>query len=135
MQKFRQGLLRILWILSITLTTPATGQDVAEDGDRVSRLKGKIEAYQEKRDGLLGHMVKRHKDFYEGYLSFFNEQKKIINREKAKLDDLLTIPTANRPNWSVDEINSEISNSAQNIKKLVKLEYLLDLWSLSKKVI
>ena len=48
-------------------------------------------------------------------IDIFNEQRKIINREKAKLDDLLTIPTANRPNWSVDEINSEISNSAQTI--------------------
>ena len=45
----------------------------------------------------------------------FSEQKKIINREKAKLEDLLTIPIADRPNWSVDEINSEISNSAQTI--------------------
>ncbi len=48
-------------------------------------------------------------------IDIFNEQKKILNREKAKLDDLLTIPIANRPNWSVDEINSEISNSAQTI--------------------
>ena len=48
-------------------------------------------------------------------IDIFNEQKKIINREKAKLNDLLTIPTADRPNWSVDEINSEISNSAQTI--------------------
>ena len=45
----------------------------------------------------------------------FSEQKKIMNREKAKLEDLLTIPIADRPNWSVDEINSEISNSAQTI--------------------
>ena len=45
----------------------------------------------------------------------FEEQKKILVREKAKLDDLLTIPIANRPNWSVDEINSEISNSAQTL--------------------
>ena len=48
-------------------------------------------------------------------ISIFDEQKKIINREQAKLDDLLTIPIANRPNWSVDEINSEISNSAQTL--------------------
>ncbi len=48
-------------------------------------------------------------------INIFEEQKKIINREKAKLDDLLTIPIADRPNWSVDEINSEISNSAQTI--------------------
>ena len=38
-----------------------------------------------------------------------------MGRKKAKLDDLLTIPVADRPNWSVDEINSEISNSAQTI--------------------
>ena len=48
-------------------------------------------------------------------IDIFKEQKKILNREKAKLNDLLTIPTADRPNWSVDEINSEISNSAQTI--------------------
>ena len=45
----------------------------------------------------------------------FNVQKKIASRPPAKLDDLLTIPIANRPNWSVDEINSEISNSAQTL--------------------
>ena len=48
-------------------------------------------------------------------IDIFKEQKKILNREKAKLNDLLTIPTADRPNWSLDEINSEISNSAQTI--------------------
>ena len=48
-------------------------------------------------------------------LNIFNKQKQISKREKAKLDDLLTIPKADRPNWSVDEINSEISNSAQTI--------------------
>ena len=85
MQIFRLRLLQILWILSIALTTPTVAQDVAEDGDRVNRLKSKFEAYQEKRDGLLGHMVQRHKDFYESYLSFFNEQKKIrIDLENFK---------------------------------------------------
>ncbi len=48
-------------------------------------------------------------------INIFDEQKKILGREKAKLDDLLTIPIANRPNWSVEEINSEISNSAQTL--------------------
>ncbi len=48
-------------------------------------------------------------------VNIFDVQKKIMNRKKAKLDDLLTIPTADRPNWSVDEINSEISNSAQTL--------------------
>ena len=31
------------------------------------------------------------------------------------MNDLLTIPIADRPNWSIDEINSEISNSAQTL--------------------
>ncbi len=48
-------------------------------------------------------------------IDIFNEQNKILNREKAKLDDLLTIPIADRPNWSVSEINAEISNSAQTL--------------------
>ncbi len=48
-------------------------------------------------------------------VDIFQEQEKISKREKSKLNDLLTIPIANRPNWSVDEINSEISNSAQTI--------------------
>ena len=47
--------------------------------------------------------------------NIFDEQRKILKREQAKLDDLLTIPVANRPNWSVDEINKEISNSAQTL--------------------
>ena len=48
-------------------------------------------------------------------IDIFNEQEKILGREQAKLDDLLTIPIADRPNWSVNEINSEISNSAQTL--------------------
>ena len=45
----------------------------------------------------------------------FSRQKKLSNREPAKLSDLLTIPIADRVNWSVEEINREISNSAQSI--------------------
>ena len=48
-------------------------------------------------------------------INVFNKQKELQNREKAKLDDLLTIPVADRPNWSVEEINSEISNSSQTL--------------------
>jgi len=48
-------------------------------------------------------------------INIFEEQEKILNRKQAKLDDLLSIPVADRPNWSVDEINSEISNSAQTL--------------------
>ena len=48
-------------------------------------------------------------------INIFDQQKTISTRTPAKLDDLLTIPIADRPNWSVDEINSEISNSAQTL--------------------
>ena len=48
-------------------------------------------------------------------VNIFDEQTKIVNREKSKLDDLLTIPIADRTNWSLDEINTEISNSAQTL--------------------
>ena len=48
-------------------------------------------------------------------INIFDEQKKILKRDKAKLDHLLTIPIADRTNWSVTEINNEISNSAQTL--------------------
>ncbi|MDA9687881.1 malate synthase G, partial [Candidatus Pelagibacter sp.] len=48
-------------------------------------------------------------------INIFEEQKELQKRQSAKLDDLLTIPVADRPNWSINEINSEISNSAQTL--------------------
>ena len=48
-------------------------------------------------------------------INIFDVQKELAKREKAKLNDLLSIPVADRPNWSVDEINAEISNSAQTL--------------------
>ena len=48
-------------------------------------------------------------------INIFDEQKKILSRDQTQINDLLTIPIADRPNWSLDEINSEISNSAQTL--------------------
>ena len=48
-------------------------------------------------------------------INVFDVQKKLASRSPAKLNDLLTIPIADRTNWSVDEINTEISNSAQTL--------------------
>ena len=48
-------------------------------------------------------------------INIFDKQKEIQKRKNAKLDDLLTIPVADRPNWSIEEINSEISNSTQTL--------------------
>ncbi len=48
-------------------------------------------------------------------INIFEKQKEISQRKSSHLDGLLTIPVADRPNWSIDEINSEISNSAQTL--------------------
>ena len=48
-------------------------------------------------------------------INIFDKHSKLKKRDKAKLDDLLTIPIIKNPNWSIDEINKEISNSAQTI--------------------
>jgi malate synthase len=48
-------------------------------------------------------------------IDIFKKQKELEKRESANLDDLLTIPVADRSNWSIEEINSEISNSSQTL--------------------
>ncbi len=48
-------------------------------------------------------------------INIFDEQQKIKKREKANLNDLLNIPIAAKPDWSKEEINTEISNSAQTL--------------------
>ena len=48
-------------------------------------------------------------------INIFDIHSKLKNREKAKLDDLLNIPIIKKPNWPVEEVNKEISNSAQTI--------------------
>ena len=45
----------------------------------------------------------------------FTQQKKLKSREKAKLEDILEIPKADRPNWSIEDINRELENNAQGI--------------------
>ncbi len=48
-------------------------------------------------------------------INVFEEQNKIKSRSKAKLDGILDIPTADRPNWAIDDINRELENNAQGI--------------------
>ena len=48
-------------------------------------------------------------------VNVFEEQNKIKSRSKAKLDNILEIPTADRPNWAIDDINRELENNAQGI--------------------
>ena len=48
-------------------------------------------------------------------INIFEKQNELKNRERAKLSELLTIPIADRVNWSLEDINIELSNSAQTI--------------------
>ena len=45
----------------------------------------------------------------------FKEQNKIKSRNKTNLANLLEIPRADRPNWSIEDINRELENNAQGI--------------------
>ena len=55
------------------------------------------------------HSIHYHK------VNVFEEQNKIKNRSKAKVENILEIPKADRPNWSVEDINRELENNAQGI--------------------
>ena len=55
------------------------------------------------------HSIHYHK------INVFKEQNKIKSRDKAKVENILEIPMADRPNWSVDDINRELENNAQGI--------------------
>ncbi|MDC0059589.1 malate synthase G [Pelagibacteraceae bacterium] len=48
-------------------------------------------------------------------INVFSKQKELKNRTPAKLIDILTIPIADRPNWSMEEITKELENNAQGI--------------------
>ena len=48
-------------------------------------------------------------------IDVFKKQSEIKSREKAKLENILEIPKADRPNWSVEDINKELENNAQGI--------------------
>jgi len=48
-------------------------------------------------------------------VNVFDEQDKLKSRSKAKLENILEIPKADRPNWSMEDINLELENNAQGI--------------------
>lgn len=48
-------------------------------------------------------------------IDVFKKQAELRSRGRAKLENILTIPTADRPNWSVEDINRELENNAQGI--------------------
>ena len=48
-------------------------------------------------------------------ISVSDQQKQIANRTHASLDDILSVPVAERPNWSEEDIQQELDNNAQGI--------------------
>ena len=48
-------------------------------------------------------------------IDIFKIHKKLINRQKTNIDELLKIPVAHNPKWSSKEIRDEIANSSQSI--------------------
>ncbi len=48
-------------------------------------------------------------------IDVFKKQEEINKRKKADIKKILQIPTADRPNWSVEDINKELENNAQGI--------------------
>ena len=45
----------------------------------------------------------------------FKKQTEIKLRARAKIENILSIPIADRPNWSAEDINKELENNAQGI--------------------
>ena len=48
-------------------------------------------------------------------INVFKKQTEIKSRDKSKIEKILEIPKADRPNWSLDDINKELENNAQGI--------------------
>ncbi len=48
-------------------------------------------------------------------IDVFKKQAEFKSRKKSKLENILTIPIADRPNWSVEDVNNELENNAQSI--------------------
>ena len=45
----------------------------------------------------------------------FKKQTELKSRTRAKVENILSIPIADRPNWSVENVNKELENNAQGI--------------------
>ena len=48
-------------------------------------------------------------------IDVFKKQTELKSRSKAKIENIMEIPKADRPNWSMEDINKELENNAQGI--------------------
>ena len=87
-------MIRLLVSISFCLAIfgPFVSKLSAQDNSSVSSaqsksdiVKSKMEAYQKKKEGLLEHMMERHKGFYQSYLGYFNAQKELRLKQENDL--------------------------------------------------
>ena len=48
-------------------------------------------------------------------INVFEKQKELLKRKPTELSDILTIPVAKKPKWSIKKIDQELKNNAQGI--------------------
>jgi malate synthase len=48
-------------------------------------------------------------------VAVFKKQAELKSRKKTKVENILTIPVSDRPNWSIEDTNKELENNAQSI--------------------
>ena len=84
-------------------------------GELGTRGDQNIRAEETKKSSeVLKISVRENMNLKDGFFEN-NEQNKIKFRQKANVEGILEIPTADRPNWSLEDINRELENNAQGI--------------------